>query len=106
MGVIFFALHPIDDVSWPSGSRRSSRSIAAIGLVAYATPHVTCRVSSIAYLFVGYAGLHHAAALPARHRGQPATVGPRSALFLVSGAISGYGAHLADTDDKRAEGGR
>jgi hypothetical protein len=93
VGLVFFALHPLDSVDWAEWVVAVLGAIAAIGLVGYALPNVTLPGERYAYLMVGWAGftcmmLYLVDTQDSTYR--------RSAiaLFLLSGAISGYGAHL------------
>ena len=95
VGVVFFALHPIDDVGWAEWVAAILAAVAGIGLIAYAVPGIQLPGENYAFLFTGYAGfttmllyLLDTADTPYRRTA--------ITLFLLSGAISGYGAHLAN----------
>jgi hypothetical protein len=93
-GIIFFALHPVEDIKWGEWVSVVLSVIAQIGLLAYAFPNVRLPGEEYAFLIVGYVGfitllfyLLDTADDPTRRAG--------IALFLMSGAVAGYGAFLA-----------
>jgi hypothetical protein len=97
IGVVFFALVPFDDIDWAEWVAAVLAGIAAICLAGYAIPNVVLPGERYAYLMAGWAGftcmlLYLLDTVDSPYRRTAIT------LFLMSGAISGYGAHLARDD--------
>lgn len=93
-GVIFFALSPTDDIKVGEWIAAVFAGIAAVGLIAYMFPGITLPGENYAYLATGFAGfttllLYLIDTVDSQQR--RAAI----AMFLLSGAIAGYGAFLA-----------
>jgi len=103
VGIIFFALHPVDDIHWAEWVAVILAAIAAFGLVAHMISAVYVPGEEYAYLITGYAGfttmllyLADTADGSVRRTGV--------ALFLLSGAIAAYGAFLAQDEVRVRDG--
>lgn len=99
LGVGFFALYPTSHIDWSEWVVTVIAGIAAVGLIAYVMPSLTLPFEDYAYLVTGFAGfttllLYLLDTVDSTQRRTAIT------LFLASGAISGYGAFLAQ-DQRR-----
>jgi hypothetical protein len=100
-GLIAFAVHPVDDLSWSEWVVLVIAGLAQIALLCYILPNVHVRGEEFAFLLVGWAGfmtllfyLVGTDDTPVRRAG--------IALFILAGMFAGYGAFLV-SDDVRKE---
>ena len=94
MGIVGFALSPIHDVGWAEWFSIVLASLAALGLIAHALPSVTLPLEEYAYLITGYVGFT-TLLLYLVDTDDPSLRRSGIALLLLSGAVGGYGAFLA-----------
>jgi hypothetical protein len=97
IGLIFFGLYPTSHIDTGEWFVVIFASIAALGLVAYATPGVSLPYEEYAYLVTGWAGFS-ALLLYLVDTDDPSLRRTGIALFLMAGSTAAYGAFLAQDD--------